>query len=69
MISRLIRDGKVIEIDVSKNDRLGFPPDTTLISEEHWSNLKDALSPKTDTENIRDSKVANALRVKFPEVS
>lgn len=65
MISRLIRNGKVTEIELSKsgNDRFGFPCDTTLISEEHWKNLKDALSLSADVDEVKEAKVTVALKV------
>lgn len=64
MISRIIIDGKVTEIDISKDgsDRFGFSSGTTLISENQWSNLKDAVSLRSDVEIIKESKLLVALK-------
>lgn len=62
MISRLIRDGKIYELVVSKEDRLGFPSDATVIAADQWNNLKNAVSLVEDTDVIKDTKLAVTMK-------
>lgn len=60
--------GIVTDIDRSKTDITFLPEGQSLISGEHWGNLKTSLCIKDDTDAMMEEKAKAAMKVTCAEI-